>query len=86
MLQVLHAVFQSTNESEQLPVSLIYANQTEDDILCRLELEAIAEAFPNHFKLWYTLSQIQPEEGMSVTANKWNFLSLNLNRHIIERN
>jgi NAD(P)H-flavin reductase len=35
-------------------VSLIYANQTEGDILLREELEAMAEARPQNFHLHYT--------------------------------
>jgi len=57
MLQVLTAIFKNPEHRKPLPVSLIFANQTEDDILCRTELEDIAAANPDYFKLWYTLSQ-----------------------------
>lgn len=40
-----------------LQVSLLYANQCEDDILLREELEELAEKFPQKFKLWYTLDR-----------------------------
>lgn len=37
-------------------VSLLYANQCEDDILLREQLEALAAKHSN-FKLWYTLDR-----------------------------
>lgn len=37
-------------------VSLLYANQCEDDILLREQLEELAAKHPN-FKLWYTLDR-----------------------------
>jgi cytochrome-b5 reductase len=38
-------------------VSLLYANQTEADILLRPELEALAAARPENFHLHYTCSR-----------------------------
>ena len=38
-------------------ISLIYANQTEGDILARSELEALAAAHPSRLSLWYTLDR-----------------------------
>lgn len=51
-------------EAKQPPVklALLYANQTEDDILMREELEALAEQHPDQFSLYYTLDR-PPEEG-----------------------
>jgi len=56
MLQILHDVFR---EQSYPPVraKLIFANQTEDDILVRTELETLAKDFPNHFSLRYTLDR-----------------------------
>jgi ferredoxin-NADP reductase len=42
-------------------VALLYANQTEDDILMREELEALAEEHPDRFRLSFTLDR--PPEG-----------------------
>ena len=36
---------------------LLYANQTENDILVRSELEGLASQHPNRFKLWYTVDR-----------------------------
>nr|UXG49833.1 nitrate reductase [Saccharina japonica] len=58
MYQVLKAVL--NNPDDNTECSLIYANQTEDAILLRDELDAMAKAHPNQFNLWYTLDR--PEE------------------------
>jgi len=51
-------------QPQQPPVklALLYANQTEDDILLREELEALAEQHPDRFSLYYTLDR-PPETG-----------------------
>lgn len=64
MLQLLHAIFESP--TPQLRVKLIYANQTEDDILVRQELEHLQQQFPQHFSLWYTLDR--PQEKWKYSA------------------
>lgn len=64
MLQLLHAIFAEQN-AQPLCVKLIYANQTEDDILVRQELEHLQQQFPQQFSLWYTLDR-PPSEG-------WNY-------------
>jgi len=56
MLQVIHAVFRDAKDSSTT-ASLLYANQTEDDILVREELEQLAKDYPNRFKLHYTLDR-----------------------------
>ena len=59
MLQLIRAVFRDTNDRTEL--SLLFANQTEDDILLREELEDVQKQFPERFKLWYTVDR--PSEG-----------------------
>ena len=59
MLQVIAAVFADSNDNTEL--ALLYANQSEGDILVRQELEAYQKEYPNQFKLWYTLDR--PEQG-----------------------
>ena len=56
MLQVLHAIFRDEKDTTTT-ASLLFANQTEDDILVREELEALAKSFPDRFKLQYTLDR-----------------------------
>ncbi|XP_020290699.1 NADH-cytochrome b5 reductase 3 isoform X2 [Pseudomyrmex gracilis] len=53
MLQLIRAIIKDpTDETE---TSLLFANQTEKDILLRDELDEIAKEHPNKLKLWYTL-------------------------------
>ncbi|KAK2152216.1 hypothetical protein LSH36_337g05035 [Paralvinella palmiformis] len=59
MLQLVRQVFKDPEDDTDL--FLIFANQTEKDILLRTELDEIAKAQPDRFKLWYTLDK--PEEG-----------------------
>uniref|UniRef100_A0A6U3VAN4 NADH-cytochrome b5 reductase n=1 Tax=Ditylum brightwellii TaxID=49249 RepID=A0A6U3VAN4_9STRA len=56
MLQIIHAVIRDPKD-KTTKLSLIFANQTEDDILVRKELESIAKEYPDRFKLHYTLDR-----------------------------
>ena len=63
MLQILHAIFQSSDGNDTTTrVKLIYANQTVDDILVREELEALERDFGDRFSLWYTVDR-PPADG-----------------------
>jgi len=55
MLQIVKAIIKEKNPA--LKMSLIFANQTEEDILCRSDLETIVQQNPDQFKLWYTLDR-----------------------------
>ncbi|KAM5137953.1 NADH-cytochrome b5 reductase 2 [Mantella aurantiaca] len=59
MLQLIRHITQDPNDDTKC--YLIFANQTEDDILLRAELEAVAKSHPNQFKIWYTLDR--PPQG-----------------------
>ncbi|KAF8062729.1 hypothetical protein HT031_004059 [Scenedesmus sp. PABB004] len=61
--QVIRTI--TEDPEDETEVSLLYANQCEDDILLREELEAAAAAHPN-FKLWYTLDR--PPAGWAYSA------------------
>eukprot|EP00127_Corallochytrium_limacisporum_P004184 Clim_evm129s157 gene=Clim_evmTU129s157 len=58
MLQVVKAILKDPKDKTE--VCLLYANQTEKDILLRDELEGLAASHDN-FKVWYTLDR--PEDG-----------------------
>ena len=60
MLQLIRSVVKDDTDNTQL--ALIFANQTENDILLRPELEEVLSLYPNDFKIWYTVDR--PEEGM----------------------
>lgn len=53
MLQLIRAIIKDPADETQ--ASLLFANQTEKDILLRDELDDIAKNHPNKLKLWYTL-------------------------------
>ncbi|XP_004418443.2 PREDICTED: NADH-cytochrome b5 reductase 2 isoform X1 [Ceratotherium simum simum] len=55
MLQLIRHI--TRNPSDKTTMSLIFANQTEEDILVRKELEEIARTHPDQFNLWYTLDR-----------------------------
>jgi len=55
MLQLIRQVFKCPDDETQL--SLLFANQTEKDILLRAELEEIAAQYPSRFHLWYTVDR-----------------------------
>eukprot|EP00914_Ancora_sagittata_P013532 GHVO01026650.1.p1 GENE.GHVO01026650.1~~GHVO01026650.1.p1 ORF type:complete len:306 (+),score=56.79 GHVO01026650.1:27-944(+) len=55
MLQIIHQIFKVPEDNTQ--VSLIFANQTENDILLKDELDELASQHPGRFHLWYTLDK-----------------------------
>jgi len=55
MLQMIHAIFKDS--SDKTEVSLLFANQTDGDILLRPELEELRERYSDRFHLWYTLDR-----------------------------
>ena len=57
MLQIINKIMSNPNDKTE--VSLIFANQTEDDIFLRKELEDIEKKAKGQFKLWYTLDRPQ---------------------------
>ncbi|KAM4721129.1 NADH-cytochrome b5 reductase 2 [Rhinophrynus dorsalis] len=59
MLQLIRHITQ--DPSDDTKCHLIFANQTEEDILLRSELETVAKNHPDQFKLWYTLDR--PPQG-----------------------
>lgn len=67
MLQILVAALEDkSNEDNTTKFSLIYANQTENDILCRERLEDLEKRFPNRFRLHYTLDR--PPQGWKYSS------------------
>lgn len=64
MLQIVHQVL--TDADDDCSLWLLFANQTEKDILVREELEDFQACYPNRFKLWYTLDR--PKEDWKYSA------------------
>jgi len=63
MLQIIKAVLR--DPSDDTKMSLIFANQTENDILVRDMLESEAQKHPERFKLHYTLDRPPTEWAYS---------------------
>jgi cytochrome-b5 reductase len=59
MYQILRTSLNDPEDTTKF--CLIYANQTEDDILLRSELEDFRVRFPNRFWLHYTLDRPSPD-------------------------
>ncbi|CAP36264.1 Protein CBG18935 [Caenorhabditis briggsae] len=55
MLQVIAAILRDPTDSTQ--IRLLFANQTEDDILCRQELDDLEAKHPDRFRVWYTIDR-----------------------------
>ncbi|KAK0400644.1 hypothetical protein QR680_015365 [Steinernema hermaphroditum] len=64
MLQVINAVLKDPTDKTHL--SLLFANQSEDDILCRAELEELRQKHSDRFNLWYTVSKADSNWKHSV--------------------
>ncbi|KAF5373120.1 hypothetical protein D9758_001489 [Tetrapyrgos nigripes] len=58
ILQVLTSVLNGLSAGAEICVWLIYANRTEEDILCRQQLESFLEQAPKQFRLFHTLSTV----------------------------
>jgi len=74
MLQLIAAVFRDAGDDTEL--ALLFANQTEEDILLREELERIQKANPDRFKVWYTVDR--PTDG-------WKYSSGFINEEMLSR-
>lgn len=54
MLQLVREILARANETH-LKIALLFANQSENDILLRNELDDFAAKYPDNFKVWYTV-------------------------------
>lgn len=75
MLQIIRQVFNKST-ADKTEIALLFANQTEDDILLRDELEQEAKNHPNQFKFWYTLDR--PKDG-------WKYSQGFVNKEMIQK-
>jgi NAD(P)H-flavin reductase len=64
--QVANAVLRDPDDKTQ--VSLLYANQTPDDILARERLEQLQKENPERFKLWYTVDRVPDDKEWSYNV------------------
>ncbi|XP_034377252.1 NADH-cytochrome b5 reductase 2 isoform X2 [Arvicanthis niloticus] len=64
MLQLIRHITKDGSDGTRM--SLLFANQTEEDILLRKELEEVARTHQNQFDLWYTLDR--PPSGWKYSS------------------
>ncbi|CAH2062918.1 unnamed protein product, partial [Iphiclides podalirius] len=64
MLQLIRHICKDSNDNTEL--RLLFANQTEDDILLRDEIEKYQREHPAQFNFWYTLDR--PKEGWKYST------------------
>lgn len=74
MLQLVRHILKDPNDETQL--ALLFANQTEKDILLRDELEEAASKNPKQFKVWYTVD---------TPTDNWKYSSGFINPDMIQQ-
>jgi len=73
MLQVVNDILKHPEDKTE--VSLLFANQTEEDILLREEIEEMVEENPGRLHVWYTLDRAQ---------ENWSYSSGFVNEEMIK--
>eukprot|EP00111_Clytia_hemisphaerica_P015481 TCONS_00045717-protein len=73
MLQVVNDILKHPEDKTE--VSLLFANQTEEDILLREEIEGMVEENPGRLHVWYTLDRAQ---------ENWSYSSGFVNEEMIK--
>nr|NP_001036600.1 uncharacterized protein Dmel_CG5946, isoform D [Drosophila melanogaster]ABI31248.1 uncharacterized protein Dmel_CG5946, isoform D [Drosophila melanogaster] len=56
MLQLAREVLKRSDK-DKTELALLFANQSEKDILLRAELDELAQKHPDQFKIWYTVDK-----------------------------
>jgi len=74
MLQIIRATFRDPQDKTCL--KLLFANQTEEDILLRKEIEEVQAEHPDRFQVWYTVDRPSPD---------WQYSSGFINDEMIEK-
>ena len=64
MMQVIREILR--NPSDETEVSLLFANVTEEDIILRNELDALAHLYPTRFRVHYVLDK--PPTGWNASS------------------
>uniref|UniRef100_A0A7E4VYM4 NADH-cytochrome b5 reductase n=1 Tax=Panagrellus redivivus TaxID=6233 RepID=A0A7E4VYM4_PANRE len=58
MLQIIKEILKHPEDTTN--VSLLFANQTPDDVLLKEDLDKLAETYPDRFNVWYTVDRPNP--------------------------
>jgi nitrate reductase (NAD(P)H) len=80
VFQLIRAILrkQMPDEENKIEMSLIYSNNTEDDILLRKDLDEMARDYPESFHLWYTLT------SMDSNLDGWKYGKGRINPDMIK--
>ena len=65
MYQLIKHVLMTRKGSDLLDLTLLFGNQTPDDILLRDELETLHESHPDQFKLYLTVDRVSKSDDWS---------------------
>nr|CAG4645048.1 EOG090X0BKI [Leptodora kindtii] len=65
MLQLIHHILKDPEDKTNM--ALLFANQTEEDILMRPELEEAVSSAPDRLRVWYTVDR-PPAEGWKYST------------------
>ncbi|XP_043267373.1 NADH-cytochrome b5 reductase 3 isoform X2 [Venturia canescens] len=74
MLQLIRTI--TKDPTDHTKMALLFANQTEKDILLREELEELASKHSDQFKLWYTLDS---------SSDTWKYSTGHVNGEMIAK-
>jgi len=83
MLQLITQVFKDSKD--QTDLALLFANQTDDDILVREQLEEFAAAHPRRFKLHYTIDK-RADKKEGEEQDEWKYSIGFVNEEMIKAN
>lgn len=75
IMQLVRAIFRDEKDNKTT-MSVLYANQTEDDILLREELESFASKYPARFRVHYTLDR---------PPSDWKYSTGFINKEMLEK-
>lgn len=76
MYQLVTAVLRDPTDETEL--ALLFANQTEDDILLRDEFDQLTKDYPDKFKIWYTVDRSNPGWSFSTGFVDYDMVSSHL--------
>ncbi|XP_065359798.1 NADH-cytochrome b5 reductase 3 isoform X1 [Calliphora vicina] len=76
MLQLVRDVLKHS-EKDKTELALLFANQSEKDILLRNELDELAKKYPDQLKVWYTVDKAG--EGWTYSIGFINDMMIKVN-------
>ena len=83
MLQIVREMLRE-GQASGMPkkISILYANKSEDDILCRDTLDNFEKQFPGRVKVWYTVDALSNDKKK---AKEWKYDVGFITKEMIEK-